>query len=94
MDAQQRRDHYLALFEKWLAAKEAAADTPETWAITHRFATWHHLRRIRANSTPGQSSEGAVRNAKQEITEVIKFLNWLHGMHGRTAETVSTAAEI
>ncbi|MEP9394272.1 hypothetical protein ABLE94_18730 [Gordonia sp. VNK1] len=85
----ERRDHYLALFEKWLAAKEAAADTPETWAITHRFATWHHLRRIRANSTPGQSSEGAVRNAKQEITEVIKFLNWLHHTHDRTAETAT-----
>ena len=82
-----RRDHYLAIFEKWLAAKEAAADTPETWAMAYRFATWHHLRRIRAQSVPGDSSEGAVRSAKQEITEVIKFLNWLHHTHARTAQT-------
>lgn len=84
-----RRDHYLAVFEKWLAAKESAAQSPETWVIAYRFATWHHLRRIRATSVPGDSSEGAVRAAKQEITEVIKFLNWLDRSHGRTAQTAT-----
>ncbi|MGV9670817.1 hypothetical protein ACWDPV_09490 [Gordonia sp. NPDC003504] len=88
-DLLARRDHYLALFERWLTAKEPAADTPETWSIVYRFATWHHLRRIRARSAPGQSSEGAVRTAKQEITEVVKFLNWLGGTHARTAETAT-----
>ncbi|OBA74084.1 hypothetical protein A5777_09280 [Gordonia sp. 852002-10350_SCH5691597] len=83
------RDHYLALFERWLESKQSAADTPEVWATAHRFATWHHLRRIRANSSPRQSSEGSVRSAKQEITEVIKFLNWLNRVHHRTVENAT-----
>jgi hypothetical protein len=36
---------------------------------------------------PGQSSDGPVRSAKQEITETIKFLRWLDETHHRTAVT-------
>ena len=85
-DLLEPRDHYLALFERWLDSKESAAATPEVWAVAHRFATWHHLRRLRTNSRPGQANEGPVRSAKQEVTEVIKFLNWLDRHHGRTVE--------
>lgn len=49
------------------------------------FATWHHLRRIRAKSLAGESTRGPVHSAKQEITETIKFLLWLRETYQRTA---------
>ena len=49
-----------------------------------QFARWHHLRRLRKASVPGQSSAAGARYAKQEITEAIKFLTWLHSTHHRT----------
>ena len=49
-----------------------------------QFARWHHLRRLRKASVPGQSSAAGARYAKQEITEAIKFLTWLHSAHHRT----------
>lgn len=33
------------------------------------FATWHHLRRIRAKAVAGAVTRGPVHSAKQEITE-------------------------
>lgn len=51
------------------------------------FATWHHLRRIRAKAAAGGSTRGPVHSAKQEITETVKFLLWLHETYERTAET-------
>ena len=56
-------------------------------ASDEQFATWHHLRRLRRDSTPGQSSDGSTRSAKQEITETIKFLTWLYETHHRNAST-------
>ena len=52
-----------------------------------QFATCHHRRPLRRNTTAGQSSEGPERSAKQEITDTIKFLTWLHDTHHRTAAT-------
>jgi hypothetical protein len=56
------------------------------WDAT-RFATWHHLRRLRRTCTPGQHSDAGIRYAKQDIPEAIKFLTWLHSAHQRTAST-------
>jgi hypothetical protein len=52
-----------------------------------QFATWHHLRRLRRNSAPGQANDGPKRSAKQEVTETIEFLTWLEAAHHRTAAT-------
>jgi hypothetical protein len=82
-----QRDEPLARFEAWLATKLDGITEPVVRAPVEQFATWHHLRRLRRNSTPGQSSEGPKRSAKQEITETIKFLTWLHDTHLRTAAT-------
>jgi len=79
-----QRDEHLARFEVWLADKLNAIDSPTVRAPTEQFATWHHLRRLRSESKPGQSSGGPVRSAKQEITETIKFLTWLQQTHQRT----------
>ncbi len=81
------RDEHLARFEAWLAAKLEAITESAVRAPVEQFATWHHLRRLRRISAPGQASDGPKRAAKQEITETIKFLTWLHETHHRTAAT-------
>jgi DNA-directed RNA polymerase specialized sigma24 family protein len=83
------RDEHLAAFELWLAAKLDAIDSPAVRGSVEQFATWHHLRRLRSESKPGQSTDGPKRAAKQEITETIKFLTWLEQTHDRTASTCS-----
>ncbi len=77
------RDHYLALFERWLTTKLSAVQELEVRRPVERFATWHHLRRIRAIARAGEPTRGPVHSAKQEVTETIKFLSWLHESHGR-----------
>jgi hypothetical protein len=61
--------------------KAAVVTDPAVRGPVEQFATWHHLRRLRQASVPGQGSAPAVRYAKQEITEAIKFLTWLHSTH-------------
>ncbi|WP_284762932.1 hypothetical protein [Arthrobacter sp. efr-133-R2A-63] len=77
------RDHYLALFERWLASKLEDIEDPEIRRPVESFARWHHLRRIRSLSGDGKPTRGPVHSAKQEITETIKFLTWLKTTHGR-----------
>ncbi|MET3774437.1 hypothetical protein [Arthrobacter nitrophenolicus] len=78
------RDHYLALFERWLSSKLDDIDDIEVRRPIESFARWHHLRRIRTISANGKPTQGPVHSAKQEITETIKFLTWLKLTHGRT----------
>ena len=78
------RDEPLARFERWLTQKLEADTEPAVRAPVEQFARWHHLRRLRKASVPGQSSDAGARYAKQEITEAIKFLTWLHSAHHRT----------
>ena len=82
-----KRDEPLARFQSWLASKLDTICEPAVRAPVEQFATWHHLHRLRRNSTPGQTSHGPTHSAKQEITETIKFLTWLHETHHRTAAT-------
>lgn len=84
-----QRDEPLARFESWLAAKLETIIEPSIRGPVEQFATWHHLRRLRRNSIPGQSSYASMRSAKQEITETIKYLIWLHDTHHRVAATCS-----
>ena len=82
-----RRDERLMVFEGWIEMKLAAIRAKSIRGPVEQFARWHHLSRIRANSTPEGNSDAPVRSAKQEITETIKFLTWLHKTHKRTAST-------
>lgn len=79
-----QRDEHLARFELWLVEKLDKIDSPTVRTPVEQFATWHHLRRLRGESRPGQFSDGPKRSAKQEITETIKFLTWLEQTHQRT----------
>lgn len=77
------RDPHLAAFERWLDA--ALTPLPDRVAQpVERFATWHHLRRIRALPSE-RSTRGPVHAAKQEITETIRFLTWLDATYDRDA---------
>ncbi|WP_222266948.1 hypothetical protein [Modestobacter marinus] len=78
-----KRDHHLALFDRWLAAKLSTVQEPEIRQPVERFATWHHLRRIRAIARASRPTRGPVHWSKQEISETIKFLSWLKDTHGR-----------
>lgn len=78
------RDEPLARFERWLVEKLESVTEPVVHGAVQQFARWHHLRRLRKASVPGQSSAAGARYAKQEITEAIKFLTWLHSTHHRT----------
>lgn len=78
------RDHYLALFERWLHNKVEGIDDIEVRRPIASFTRWHHLRRIRTLSKDGKPTRGPVHSAKQEIAETIKFLSWLKLTHGRT----------
>lgn len=80
------RDAHLSTFEGWIEAKLEGI-TPEVQQPVRNFATWHHLRRIREKARSGAPTRGPVHNAKQEITETLKFLTWLHEEHGRTVDT-------
>jgi hypothetical protein len=81
-----QRDPFLPRFEKWIAAKLDGLPDQVRQPVQH-FATWHHLRRIRAKSAAGASTRAPVHSAKQEITETVKFLLWLHETYQRTAAT-------
>jgi hypothetical protein len=78
------RDHYLALFQRWLTSKLEDVDDADIRRPVESFARWRHLRRIRSLSADGKPTRGPVHSAKQEITETIKFLTWLRLTHGRT----------
>lgn len=72
------RDPDLAKFERWLQARLDSIEPAAVRQPLERFATWHHLRRIRARSRQGEAVHGAVHCAKQEITETGRLLAWLH----------------
>ncbi|WP_106847995.1 recombinase XerD [Blastococcus sp. Marseille-P5729] len=80
------KDPDLARFERWIDTKldGLAADVEQP---VRQFATWHHLKRIRAKCADGSPARGPVHAAKQEITETLKFLTWLNQEHQRTAAT-------
>ena len=79
-------DPYLPGFERWIDAKLDGLPNEVRQPVQH-FATWHHLRRIRAKSAAGAPTRGPVHSAKQEITETVKFLLWLHETYQRSAAT-------
>lgn len=81
-----QRDPYLPRFEQWIDAKLDGLPDEVRQPVQH-FATWHHLRRIRAKASAGASTRGPVHSAKQEITETVRFLLWLHETYQRTAAT-------
>jgi uncharacterized protein Usg len=67
-------DRFLVLFQHWLDRKLAAVSDLEHRRLLQLFATWHHLRQLRAQATNGTLHNGPVHTAKQEVTEVMALL--------------------
>ena len=65
-----QRDPYLPRFEQWINAKLDGLPDEVRRPVQH-FATWHHLRRIRAKAAADASTRGPAHSAKQEITETV-----------------------
>ncbi len=87
-----QEDRQLAVFEQWLDERlEQLKATPEVHSPIERFSRWHHLRRLKGESSRTKNMNYATRSAKQEITEAGKFLLWLKGEHGKTAASFNQA---
>lgn len=71
----------LGYFEAWLRNRLDSIDDPTVRRPLERFATWHHLERIRRCAHHGDDVHGATHTAKQEITEIGRFLTWLTDRH-------------
>ena len=87
-----RRNRDLVAFETWLAAKLTQITDPGQRRPIQRFATWHHLRRLRNLGRQGTLTDRQVHYAKQNITIAAGFLAWLAD-RGRTL-TDCTPADI
>ncbi|WP_129336968.1 site-specific integrase [Cellulomonas endophytica] len=72
-----RRDRRVADFERWLERRLATIERPEQHRTLERYARWHHLRRLRAQSATAPVSEAAFTRAKQCVTVAGQFLLWL-----------------
>lgn len=84
-----RGNETLVRFEQWIATRITTLPRDGTSQWIERFATWHHLKRVRAKAIdPEVNLETVTHAAKQEITEAGKFLLWLRAEHGATAETL------
>ena len=74
------RDEPLARFERWLTQKLDAITEPAVRTAVEQFATWHHLRRLRRTSTPGQQlrSWHPVRQARHHRGDQVPHLAAQH----------------
>lgn len=73
------RDEYLATFSRWLHTKLAAIEDPHQRQLVETFATWHHVRNLRAKAQRGAVTPNAFLQAKQSTTLAVEFLTWLKG---------------
>lgn len=84
-----QEDRQRAVFEQWLQERlHKLQATPDIHSPIERFAKWHHLRRLKSESSPKKNVDYAVRSAKQEITEAGKFLSWLYETHGKSSASI------
>lgn len=70
-------DRHLDRFTTWLDTIIASDDIAHSRDVMRQFVTWKHLRTLRARAEHTPLPEGAMRNARQEITVTIEFVNWL-----------------
>ncbi|RKS77957.1 hypothetical protein CLV35_1662 [Motilibacter peucedani] len=75
-DALPQQDRTLLLFTAWLEAT-LAGYSPPARALLQRFATWHHLRRLRRAAGEGTLKPTASNAARQSITTAGQLLTFL-----------------
>ncbi|MFF0127342.1 hypothetical protein ACFYTG_16675 [Streptomyces mirabilis] len=71
------RDEQFAALERWIAsAIEAVTDDNER-KLVRRFATWHHLRRLRRESDKRPLSPTQAATARAGVRAAVALLAWL-----------------
>lgn len=72
------RDERLASLERSTARRIARVKDPTSRKILRSFATWHHLRRLRATAARQRLTHDQVTYAVNSLTAAANLLNWLH----------------
>ncbi|MFF2964461.1 hypothetical protein ACFVT1_37535 [Streptomyces sp. NPDC057963] len=71
------RDERLVKLERRTSRTVASRDDHEERAILHRYAVWHHLRRLRGRLGVGHTTHLQMANVRSHITAAVNFLDWL-----------------
>lgn len=70
----------LVAFEDWLS-NHLPGYPPAAEKLLRRFATWHHLRRMRDLAEQGKLTRRTVYTAEQQINVAGQFLHYLDDRH-------------
>jgi hypothetical protein len=73
-----QRDEQLTRLEQWIPVATARIADPSDRRVVRAFATWHHLRRLRADSRTRPVTFGQAAVARKEIRVAVQFVVWLH----------------
>jgi hypothetical protein len=71
------RDERLVTLERWTSRIVASRDDHEERAMLHRYAVWHHLRRLRGRLGADHATHLQMANVRSHITAAANFLDWL-----------------
>lgn len=80
------RDRHILAFELWLG-NALLSYSLNSRQLLHRFATWHHLRRMRHDADAGMLKPGSAATARQQITVAGQFLGHLEDRGIRFQDT-------
>ncbi len=72
------RDERLASLERSTARRIGRVKDPTSRKILRNFATWHHLRRLRAIASRQRLTHDQVTYAVNSVTAAANLFNWLH----------------
>jgi hypothetical protein len=73
------RDERLVTLERWTFRTVTSRGDHEKRAMLHRYAVWHHLRRLRARVGTDRDTHVQVANVRSHITAAVNFLDWPSG---------------
>jgi hypothetical protein len=71
------RDERLATLQRWITATIATRTDPTERQLLHRYAVWHHLRRLRRRLGTAHTSRLQALNGRCHTTAAVNFLDWL-----------------
>jgi hypothetical protein len=71
------RDERLVKLERWITGTIATHPDPAERHLLHRYAIWHHLRRLRRRLGTAHASHLQALNVRCHTTAAVKFLDWL-----------------
>lgn len=73
------RDDHLATLEQWITITLGAVDDEHERQLLRRYATWHHLRRLRRSAATHPVSATQTGAARASLRAAAALLVWLHG---------------